>query len=136
MPGGFVCSASMKGTPTRDVRSSFAANRPLRKLFSKAQRAFYDEHAPEGLSLEVLERELMLKALDMARGNKSQAARLLGLTRRTLYSRMERHGLRKPGEGEEGGDDEAEGASPEPAAGARPETGAGGSGTRREDRQP
>ena len=57
---------------------------------------------PEGLSLEVLERELILQALDRARGNKSQAARLLGLTRRTLYSRMERHGLRKPGEGEEG----------------------------------
>ncbi len=62
----------------------------------------------EGLSLEVLERELILQALDMARGNKSQAARLLGLTRRTLYSRMERHGLRKPGEGEEGGEDDAE----------------------------
>jgi hypothetical protein len=54
MPGGFVCSASMKGTPTRDVRGSFAANRPLRKLFSKAQRAFYAEHAPDGLALDDL----------------------------------------------------------------------------------
>jgi DNA-binding NtrC family response regulator len=60
----------------------------------------------EGLSLEILERELILKALGLARGNKSQAARLLGLTRRTLYSRMERHGLRKPGEGDEPADDE------------------------------
>jgi DNA-binding NtrC family response regulator len=70
---------------------------------------------PEGLSLEVLERELIIKALDMARGNKSQAARLLGLTRRTLYSRMERHGLRKPGEGEEPADDEG-GAAADSAA--------------------
>jgi len=54
MPGGFVCSASMKGTPPRDVRGSFAANRPLRKLFSKAQRAFYAEHAPDGLALDDL----------------------------------------------------------------------------------
>ena len=54
---------------------------------------------PSGLSLETLERELILQALDLARGNKSQAARLLGLTRRTLYSRMEKHGLRVPGEG-------------------------------------
>ena len=54
---------------------------------------------PEGLSLEVLERELILQALERARGNKSQAARLLGLTRRTLYSRMERHGLRTAGRG-------------------------------------
>jgi DNA-binding NtrC family response regulator len=56
---------------------------------------------PEGLSLEVLERELIVQALERARGNKSQAARLLGLTRRTLYSRMERHGLRQPGESDE-----------------------------------
>ncbi len=57
----------------------------------------------DGLSLEDLERELILKALERAKGNKSRAARLLGLTRRTLYSRMEKHGLRKPGES---GDDE------------------------------
>jgi two-component system, NtrC family, response regulator HydG len=63
------------------------------------------EIPPEGLSLETLERELILKALERARGNKSQAARLLGLTRRTLYSRLERHSLRKPGESEEAVDD-------------------------------
>jgi two-component system NtrC family response regulator len=65
----------------------------------------------EGLSLETLERELIVKALERARGNKSHAARLLGLTRRTLYSRMEKHGLRKPGEGgeeAEEGEDAAE----------------------------
>jgi DNA-binding NtrC family response regulator len=48
----------------------------------------------EGISLEALEKELILQALEKAGGNKSQAARLLGLTRRTLYSRMEKHGLR------------------------------------------
>jgi two-component system NtrC family response regulator len=53
----------------------------------------------DGLSLEALEKELILQALERADGNKSQAARLLGLTRRTLYSRMEKHGLHKPGEG-------------------------------------
>ena len=46
-----------------------------------------------GLSLEALERALLLQALEKAKGNKSAAARLLGLTRRTLYSRMEKHGL-------------------------------------------
>ncbi len=61
---------------------------------------------PGGLSLETLERELILQSLERARGNKSQAARLLGLTRRTLYSRMEKHGLRKPGEGDEAGEEE------------------------------
>ncbi len=65
---------------------------------------------PGGLSLETLERELILQALELARGNKSQAARLLDLTRRTLYSRMEKHGLREagegPGDGDERGDDD------------------------------
>jgi transcriptional regulator with GAF, ATPase, and Fis domain len=73
--------------------------------------AWVPEIPPGGLSLEVLERELILKSLDMARGNKSQAARLLGLTRRTLYSRMERHGLRTPGEGDEAGEEAGEGAA-------------------------
>jgi len=74
--------------------------------------AWVPDIPPDGLSLEVLERELILKALDRAAGNKSRAARLLGLTRRTLYSRMERHGLRTPGEGAEpddAGDDDAKG---------------------------
>jgi DNA-binding NtrC family response regulator len=70
----------------------------------------------EGLSLELLERQLILQALERARGNKSQAARLLGLTRRTLYSRMEKHGLRKPGEGDGSGDEGDEAAQ---AAGDR-----------------
>ncbi len=61
---------------------------------------------PEGMTLDQYEQELIREALRRADGNKSQAARLLGLTRRTLYSRMERHGLRRPGEGEEPAGDE------------------------------
>jgi hypothetical protein len=54
MPGGFVCSASMKGSPAKDVRRSFTKSQPLRKLFSKEQREFYAEHAPDGLALDDL----------------------------------------------------------------------------------
>jgi DNA-binding NtrC family response regulator len=57
-----------------------------------------------GLSLEALEKALLLQAIDKAKGNKSRAARLLGLTRRTLYSRMEKHGLRAAGDAGEGAD--------------------------------
>ena len=43
MPGGFVCSGSMKrALPTRDVADAVDGERPVRKLFSKEQRAFYD----------------------------------------------------------------------------------------------
>jgi hypothetical protein len=55
MPGGFVCSGTMKrslGQPI--VRETVSGKRPLRKLFSKEQRAFFTEHAPEGSSLDDL----------------------------------------------------------------------------------
>jgi two-component system, NtrC family, response regulator HydG len=80
-------------------------------MWSDATAPWVPVIPPEGLSLETLERELILQALERAGGNKSQAARLLGMTRRTLYSRMERHGLRRPGEGEETAEDEADPAS-------------------------
>ena len=56
MPGGFVCSASMKGAPARaDVRETpLDGRQPLRKLFSKEQRAFFAEHAPDGIALDDL----------------------------------------------------------------------------------
>jgi DNA-binding NtrC family response regulator len=47
----------------------------------------------EGVQLEAVEGRLIREALARARGNKSQAARLLGITRRTLYCRMEKHGI-------------------------------------------
>jgi hypothetical protein len=56
MPGGFVCSGTMKGTTgTAAVTACAAGDRPLRKLFSKEQRAFYRDHAPAGVGLEDLE---------------------------------------------------------------------------------
>ena len=48
----------------------------------------------EGLNLDELEKRLIKEALRMADGNKTKAAQLLGLTRRRLYSMMERFGLR------------------------------------------
>jgi hypothetical protein len=55
MPGGFVCSASFKGTCTnKEILEVSAGDTPLSELFSKAQRAFYEAHAPAGLSLDSL----------------------------------------------------------------------------------
>ena len=47
----------------------------------------------EGLNLEEMERYLILRALKTTYGNKSEAARLLGITRRALYGRLERYGI-------------------------------------------
>ncbi|HEY7208356.1 MAG TPA: hypothetical protein VH416_08940 [Gaiellaceae bacterium] len=55
MPGGFVCSASLKrALPKPCVRDSVAGRAPLRKIFSKEQRALFAKHAPEGIELDKL----------------------------------------------------------------------------------
>jgi transcriptional regulator with GAF, ATPase, and Fis domain len=48
---------------------------------------------PGGVNLEDIERSLVAKALTQARFNKTRAAKLLGLTRAQLYSRIEKYGL-------------------------------------------
>jgi DNA-binding NtrC family response regulator len=55
----------------------------------------------EGVSLEAIERELLLRALEKAKGNQTQAARYLDISRRTFIYRMEKHGLRQEGDPEE-----------------------------------
>jgi DNA-binding NtrC family response regulator len=49
----------------------------------------------EGISLEGIERELLLRALERSKGNQTQAARYLDISRRTFIYRMEKHGLRQ-----------------------------------------
>jgi transcriptional regulator with GAF, ATPase, and Fis domain len=46
-----------------------------------------------GVNLEAVERSLVARALAQARHNKTRAAKLLGLTRAQLYSRIEKYGL-------------------------------------------
>jgi len=55
LPGGFVCSGTLKELlGPAVVRETLAAGRPLRKLFSKDQRKFFEAHAPAGVSLDDL----------------------------------------------------------------------------------
>jgi hypothetical protein len=55
LPGGYVCSGSLKGVPRASVRETVSGKGPLRKLFSKDQRSFFAEHAPDGLSIDDLD---------------------------------------------------------------------------------
>ena len=61
-------------------------NRQQDSLFSLPEK---------GLSLEEIERELLVKALERFDGNQTQAARYLHISRRTLIYRMEKYNLRK-----------------------------------------
>jgi len=55
MPGGFVCSGTMKAPMDGlEVREAFQGKRPIRKLFTKEQRALFDAHKPKGIELDDL----------------------------------------------------------------------------------
>jgi hypothetical protein len=54
MPGGFVCSGSLKGEAVADVRTTVRDGGPLRKVFTKPQRALLEERAPEGVGWDDL----------------------------------------------------------------------------------
>jgi two-component system NtrC family response regulator len=48
----------------------------------------------QGLSLEELEKQLIIKALERHNGNQTRAADYLRITRPTLIYRMEKYGLK------------------------------------------
>ena len=55
IPGGFVCSGRLKcEADSGAIRQVMLGARPLRKLYSKEQRALYGAHAPDGIGLDDL----------------------------------------------------------------------------------
>jgi hypothetical protein len=55
MPGGYVASGSMKGKSTgAEIRDVLGGVIPLRKIFTKEQKAFFAAHAPAGIALDQL----------------------------------------------------------------------------------
>ncbi len=49
----------------------------------------------DNLNIKIMEKELIRNALDRAGGNKQKTALILGISRRTLYRKMEEYGLTK-----------------------------------------
>jgi transcriptional regulator with GAF, ATPase, and Fis domain len=77
--GGYIRSEHLPVNATRKVPSAAeTSNAPL---------------PAGGVNLDAIERSLVIKALAQARHNKTRAAKLLGLTRAQLYSRIEKYGL-------------------------------------------
>ncbi len=52
-----------------------------------------DDVTPEILPLEEVEKATIVKTLDATGGNKSEAARRLGITRRTLHQKLKKYGM-------------------------------------------
>jgi DNA-binding NtrC family response regulator len=61
-----------------------------------AQIEFPRTMPPQGISLEAVERELMLSALQKFNWNQTHAAKYLDISRKALMYRMEKHGIEKP----------------------------------------
>jgi two-component system NtrC family response regulator len=54
------------------------------------------ELPPQGVSLEAIEKELLLRALHKFKWNQTHAAKYLDISRKALIYRMEKHGIRRP----------------------------------------
>jgi len=59
---------------------------------------------PQGISLDAIEKELILRALHTCDWNQTHAARYLDISRKTLIYRIEKHGIQKPQEREDSRD--------------------------------
>ena len=46
-----------------------------------------------GMTLAQVEKELIIRTLDYAGGNRSRTSEILGISRRSLYNKMDRYGL-------------------------------------------
>ena len=85
IPGGFVCSGTAqvrRSTPTT-IAPGRRRWRPLRKLFTKQQRALYEEHAPDGIALDdlsVLGPIFVLKLKLQPRDSRASSSRRCGCT--------------------------------------------------------
>jgi DNA-binding NtrC family response regulator len=82
-----ACLPQESYRPSPDTTASAAAAQAAR-----GHAPAWAEH-PEPPLLATVERDHILRALQHARGNKKAAARLLGVSRRALYRRLERLGL-------------------------------------------
>jgi two-component system NtrC family response regulator len=58
------------------------------------------ELPPKGISLEAVEKELIVRALEKFEANQTHAAKYLDISRKALRYRMEKHGLLRKGAGE------------------------------------
>ena len=70
-----------------------AVRYPDRHGAETSRRGSADGFLPEGMTLDQYEQSIIREALHRANGNKSQAARLLGLTRNALRYRLTQMGI-------------------------------------------
>jgi len=90
----------IKKTPVPPAHAIPGVRRAATAPFARVDTG---EPAPQDMNLKSgvkeREREIIKDALERSRGNQTQAAKLLGVSRRTLISRIEKYGLPRPRKG-------------------------------------
>lgn len=59
----------------------------------KANKGYFFDFPEEGISLDALEKQVIMQALEMASYNQTQASKLLGISRDTLRYKQKKHNL-------------------------------------------
>jgi two-component system response regulator PilR (NtrC family) len=86
----------------RDLPAEVLSRRPMKASNDKA-RAEKFEIPPEGINFENFERDLIMQAMDRADWVIAKAAKMLGMSYRTLQYRLEKFGIKNPKEPAEAG---------------------------------
>ncbi len=89
-------AVALASGPVIDAKDIYLDTAPGRSATASASAA--DQFLPEGMTLEQWEDNMIREALRRANGNKSQAARLLGLSRNALRYRLSKLGVSDEGE--------------------------------------
>ncbi|MDO9230321.1 MAG: helix-turn-helix domain-containing protein [Syntrophales bacterium] len=69
----------------------------IRMLSMEGERDGFD--IPYGISLDEMERALIVKTLAETGGNRTKTAEILGINRRTLQNKLRQYGLNNPPSG-------------------------------------
>jgi Nif-specific regulatory protein len=86
--GGLITLEHLPFSVGRSARRAKPGNGSVRAALSDA---FAEHHG--NVKLRDVERDLLVRALHESKNNRSQAARLLGITRSQLYTKLQRHKL-------------------------------------------
>jgi two-component system response regulator HydG len=77
--GNYITERELPPTVTQSVASAELQDEPLKKM--------------AGLPLEEIEREAIIQTLNKTEGNKSEASKLLNITRTTLNNKIKKYGI-------------------------------------------
>jgi DNA-binding NtrC family response regulator len=80
----------------RDLPAEVLARKPIGKQGERARPERF-EIPPEGINFDNLERDLIMQAMEKADGVIAKAAKMLGMSYRTLQYRLEKFGVKKEG---------------------------------------